>query len=307
MATVVITGGTGLVGKALSKALVHHGYKVIILSRNPSGKKEIPGISYARWDLAQQTIDSAAIGAADHIVHLAGAGVAERRWTEKRKKEIVDSRVKSSELLIKAITEIPNSIKTVVSASAIGWYGPDPATPNPRPFEEDDKAARGFLGETCYKWEKSIEPVKELGKRLAIFRIGIVLSKEGGALAEFKKPIKFGLATVLGSGRQVISWIHIDDLVRLFIKAIEDPKMEGVYNAVAPKPVTNNELITKLAAEIKGRFYIPMYVPAFALKLMLGEMSIEVLKSATVSCVKLHMADFTFQYPTIEAALPSLH
>jgi uncharacterized protein len=306
MATILITGGTGLIGKALSSALVKKGYEVIILTRNPAAHQSEGKIRYANWDIDKQQFDLAALAAADHIVHLAGAGVAEKRWTDARKKEIVDSRVKSGELLVKILKENENKIRSVISSSAIGWYGPDPVIPNPRPFIEDDKPDTSFLGETCLKWEESVTPLKQLGKRLVILRTGIVLSKDGGALHEFRKPVKFGVAAILGSGKQVISWIHIDDLVRLYIRFIEHASLDGIYNAIAPKPVSNSELVTKLAREIKGSFYVPMHVPAFILKMTLGEMSTEVLKSATVSCVKVHLTDFTFQYPTIEAALPSL-
>jgi len=305
MATILITGGTGLIGTAISKSLLDKGYNVIILTR----KQNLPAkgnLRYAYWNIEQQHIDSDAIAASDHIIHLAGAGVAEKRWTDKRKKEIVDSRVQSSELLIKALKEVPNQVRSVVSASAIGWYGPDPAIPNPDPFVEEDKADDGFLGRTCLQWEQSIDPVKQLGKRLVKLRTGIVLSSEGGALEEFKKPLKLGVATILGSGNQMVSWIHIDDLVRLYIRSVEDEKIEGVFNAVAPKPVSNRELVLQLAKEVKGKFYIPMYVPSFMLKLVLGEMSIEVLKSATVSCNKVRIVDFTFVYPTVEAAIASI-
>ncbi|MCG2616498.1 TIGR01777 family oxidoreductase [Terrimonas sp. NA20] len=306
MATILITGGTGLIGKALSASLVKNGYDVIILTRDPSAHKPEEKIRYAHWNLDKQQIDQAALAAADHIVHLAGAGVADKRWTESRKKEIVDSRVKSGQLLVKVLKENKNNVQSVISSSAIGWYGPDPLIPNPRPFIEEDKPDTGFLGETCLKWEESVTPLKQLGKRLVILRTGIVLSKEGGALKEFRKPVKFGVAAILGSGKQMISWIHIEDLVRLYIRFIEHASLEGIYNAVAPKPVSNSELVTKLAKELKGSFYVPMHVPAFVLKMALGEMSIEVLKSATVSCVKVHLTDFTYQYPTIDAALPSL-
>ena len=204
-----------------------------------------------------QTIDKDAISAADFIVHLAGAGIADKRWTKKRKKEIRDSRVKSSELIVKSLQEIPNNVKAVISASAIGWYGADPVIPNPKPFREDDPPDAGFLGETCKQWEASIEPVTNLGKRIVKLRTAIVLSNKGGALKEFKKPLRFGVAPFLGNGRQVMSWIHIDDLVRLYITAIEDEKLSGVYNAVAPNPVSNKTFTLKLAAANQRTIFHP--------------------------------------------------
>ncbi|RZM05741.1 MAG: DUF1731 domain-containing protein, partial [Pedobacter sp.] len=211
--------------------------------------------------------------------------------------------VKSGELIVKSLRELPNKIQTVVSASAIGWYGPDPVVPNPNPFREDAPSADDFLGSTCRVWEQSIEPVARMGKRLVILRTGIVLSPEGGALKEFRRPLKFGLATILGTGKQVMSWIHLDDIVRIYVAAVEEGKLQGVYNAVAPRPASNQQLVLQLAKEKKGTFFIPVHVPSFALKIALGEMSIEVLKSATVSCDKLHVEGFTFLYPSIETAL----
>lgn len=305
METVLVTGGTGLIGTALSTALIKAGYKVLILTRKAKESTH-PLLEYAQWNIAQQQIEERAIKAADYILHLAGANVAHGRWTEKRKQEIVGSRVQTGALLVKALRETPNKVKAVISASAIGWYGPDPSIPNPTPFVESDRADHTFLGETCQKWEAALAPVREVGKRLVTFRIGIVLSSNGGAYVEFRKPLQFGVASVLGSGKQIISWIHIDDLVRLFIFAMENSELKGVYNAVAPHPVTNAQLIKQMA-KINGGFYVTAPVPAFVLKAMLGEMSIEVLKSATVSAAKIQQAGFQFRYPDIEAALDSLN
>lgn len=305
MQTVLITGGTGLVGKALGQALLKKGYSVIVLSRDATKESNIANLSYASWNVAAQKIDERAVTNADFIIHLAGAGVADKRWTKKRKQEIIDSRVQSSKLLVDSLKNIPNKVKAIISASAIGWYGADAAIPNPQPFTESNLADSAFLGTTCRQWEESINPVTETGKRLVKLRIGIVLSKEGGALKEFIKPLQFGLATILGSGKQIISWIHIDDMVQLFITAIENENMKGVYNAVAPNPVSNKELIIQLA-KARHKFYIPMRVPAFVLKLMLGEMSVEILKSATVSAEKTLHSGFSFSYAALTPALNDL-
>src|SRR5205814_1109088 len=227
MPTVLITGGTGLIGKALSKALVDIGYEVIILSRKiPDTEDLLPGktftdspgilsapprILHARWNIEEQTIDTGAIAKTDYIVHLAGANVADKRWTPKRKLEIVESRTRSSELLVKALSENTNHVKAVISASAIGWYGGSAdlrGENNADTFTETDPAGDDFLGTTCQQWEASIETVTTLGKRLVKLRTGIVLSNNGGAFKDFKKPLRFGLAAILASGKQVMSWIH---------------------------------------------------------------------------------------------------
>jgi uncharacterized protein len=305
MATVLITGGTGLIGQALTKELVAKGYEVIILTRDAANQKGAKNISYASWNLQQQTIDEAAIKKADYIVHLAGANVGKGRWTEKRKKEIIESRTQSAALLVKTLKEIPNNVKAVISSSAIGWYGPDPVVPNPKPFIETAVHDNSFLGKTCEQWEGSMLPVIELNKRLVILRTGIVLSNEDGAFVEFKKPLKFGIASILGNGQQVVSWIHIKDIVGLYIYAIENEKLNGIYNAVAPQPVSNKKLIQTMAKE-KGGLAIPAPVPAFVLKAMFGEMSIEVLKSATVSSKKIEDTGYSFLFPSIEAAVKNL-
>lgn len=304
MPTVLITGGTGLVGTALTKALLKKGYKVIILTRNSSKKLPAQGINYANWNVEKQYIDIKALQQADHIVHLAGAGVVEKSWTDKYKKEIVASRTESSQLIIDTLKNNSNSVQSVISMSAIGWYGPDKEPVIP--FSESDPADGHFLGETCRLWEESIEPVAALGKRLVKLRTGIVLSNEGGALAEFKKPIRFGTAAILADGKQIVSWIHIDDLCRLIIYAIENENLRGSYNAVAPEPVSNKTLTLTLAKIMKGKFFIPFHVPAFVLQIMMGQRSTEVLKSATVSCKKILDTGFTFSYKNIEAALKDL-
>jgi len=314
MSTILITGGTGLIGTALTKELLSKNYDVIILTRSPEKySSNTERLSYVKWDIDKQTIDINAISKADYIIHLAGAGVADKRWTSKRKKEILESRTHSSALLVKSLKKNANNVKAVISASGIGWYGsptlslPDEKGTGQQPFIETDPASEDFLGTTCREWEASIDPVTLLGKRLVKFRTGIVLSGEGGALKEFKKPLRFGFATILGNGKQVMSWIHIDDLVRLYIYAIEKETLHGVYNAVAPQTVTNKKFTLELARITRGRFFVPMYVPSFFLEIVIGDMSIEVLKSATVSSEKIKKEGFTFLYPSVKSAFRQLN
>jgi hypothetical protein len=304
MATILITGGTGLVGKALTNILLAKGYTIIVMGRRARENNGTSGLTYAKWDIEKQEIDSSAIAQADYIIHLAGAGVAEKRWTGKRKKEILDSRVRSGELLVKSLQKIPNKVKALISASAIGWYGADQLSDKPviKPFTETDNPAEDFLGQTCKSWEESTAPVSRQGIRLVYLRIGIVLSREGGAFKEFLKPLRFGVATILGSGKQIISWIHINDLVNIFAMAIENEKFNGIYNAVAPAPVSNKTLILAMA-KARNKFYLPLSVPGFLLKLMLGEMSVEILKSATVSAGKLLHSGYNYQYKDIHSAM----
>ncbi len=303
MQTVMITGGTGMIGTALTRILLANGYKVIILSRqNEKAAVSDANLEMACWDIEKQQIDTVALGKADHIIHLAGAGIADKRWTKKRKLVIINSRVESSRLIAQSLEKIPNKVRTVISASATGWYGPDPQIPNNRPFVESDPSFTDFLAQTCKQWEAAISQVQQSGKRLVIIRTSPVLSKKGGMMEKLIRPMRFGIAPVLGNGKQVISWIHIDDIVNMYITAMENETMNGIYNAVSPEPVSNKIFTVELARSRK-KYFIPVRVPGFLLTIMKGAVSTEVLKSCTVSCGKIKATGFTFRFPTLLSVL----
>ena len=303
MKTVLIAGGSGMIGTALTKALVERDYRVVVLSRHAAAHTN--GVAYAQWNPAKGIFPIEELQTADHIVNLAGANLADKRWTEERKKLIVESRVQSGATIVKALKENPNHVQSVISSSAIGWYGEDPAVPNPHPFTEDAPVADNFLANTCRQWEEAIRPVESLGKRLVILRTGIALSRDGGAYEEFRWPLKFGVSPVLAGGRQVYSWIHIQDLVDLYIFALENPNLHGVFNAVSPQPVSNKTLMkTLLDVSEKKRLSVP--VPGIFIKMAFGELSVEVLKSTTVSCEKIQQQGFEFTYPDITSAIRQL-
>jgi uncharacterized protein (TIGR01777 family) len=301
MQTIGITGGTGFVGSHVCKLLTDQGHRVVIFTRG-SKKATSPLVSYAHWDPAARACDTEALSRLDAIVHLAGANLAGGRWTEKRKKEIVDSRVAATEFLVAQLKAHAPHCKAMVTASATGFYGPD--RPGATPFTEDAAAYPDFLGKLCKDWEDAAKPATEF-LRLVTVRFGIVLGRESGAFPEFVKPMSFGIMPILGSGRQMVSWIHVDDLAQLIVKALQDGNMPGIYNGVAPDPVPHKTLM-KTIARARGGIKIPAPVPAFVLKLMLGEMSIEVLKSATVSAQKVLATGFTYRFPTIDAAVKDL-
>jgi len=293
-----------MVGQALTNTLIEKGYEVIVLTRSPKRSSRLH-LSYATWDIKNQSIDTAALKKANIIVHLAGESVATKRWTKKRKQEIIDSRVQTGQLLVKVLQENSHQVHTFISASAIGWYGPDTEKSIAQGFSETDPMDNSYLGSTCGLWEASTEPIKTLGIRHTVLRIGIVLNKRGGALAEFVKPAKFGMAAILGNGNQIVSWIHQVDLCDLVVFAIENNQIEGVYNAVSPNPVSNKELTIKVT-ERYFKHHLSINVPVFMLKIMLGEMSIEVLKSANVSSEKIQKCGFSFKYAQIEDAISNL-
>ena len=304
MRTILITGGTGLVGKALTKRLTEKNYEVIILTRTLKDVPTQKNVSYALWNVREKQIDVEAVKKADAIIHLAGAGVMDKKWTDEYKREIRDSRVNSSELILDTLKNNVHKVQVIVSASAIGWYGEDKKSGHA--FQENEPADKAFLGEVCKEWEESIEPATALGIRVVKLRTGIVLSDDGGAYPEFKSSLKLGVASILGSGKQMISWIQIDDLCRQYIFALENETTEGSFNSVAPKPVNNKEMTLAIAEKVKGNFFIPLHVPQFVLTVMLGQRSVEILKSATVATDKIIKAGFTFLYPTVKEAIAAI-
>lgn len=294
---ILITGGTGLVGTRLSELLEQKGYSVSLLSRKAGeGKRK----KYV-WDLTTGHIDEAAIKQADYIIHLAGAGVFDKRWTPEYKKEIMASRVTSTQLLATKLASVPNNVKAIVTASAIGIYGFDTGDVL---LTEDSPFGEGYLAEVCKNWEASIDAIKNI--RTVKMRIGIVLSEKGGALEQMAKPVDYFVGSPLGTGNQFVSWIHIDDMCALLIFALENEKLKGAYNAVAPNPVTNKTLTQKIAEVLKRPLWLPN-IPSFMMKLIVGgEASSIVLGGNKVSSKKITEAGFSFQFPTLLTALSDL-
>ncbi len=301
MKTIGITGGSGFVGQHLATLLVQEGYRVVVFTRGITNKKKERAFRYATWDPIAGTIDTSALKMLDAVVNLAGAGIADKRWTKNRKRELVSSRTESTRFLAAQLRIHAPSCHTFISASATGFYGPD--TPGISPFSEDAPAYTDFLAQLCADWEAAAENAADFA-RVVICRFGIVLGREAGAFPSFKKPLHFGVAPVLGNGRQVVPWIHVTDLAALLLYVLQEP-VTGIFNAVAPCPVTQKELVKTIAKE-KGGLYITAPAPAFVLKAALGEMATELLKSCTVSCDKIRSAGFRFQYPAIDAAVHDL-
>ncbi|MEI8278433.1 MAG: TIGR01777 family oxidoreductase [Bacteroidota bacterium] len=301
MSIIGITGGTGFVGKHLSNLLISQGHELIIFTRNPSSKKDQRQISYANWNLEERKCDVAALQQLDVMVHLAGEGIADKRWTTERKQQIVDSRVKGTQFLSQQLIEHAPHCHTFIAASATGFYGPDNGG---KSFTEDALPYSDFLGDTCAQWEAAT--MKNAGKiRTVILRFGIVLGKECGAFPAFAKPMYMGVMPILGSGKQIVSWIHVDDLAAMIYNTITHTSIVGIYNAVAPYPVSHKQLMHTIA-HIMGGWKLPISVPAILLKIVIGEMSIEVLKSCTVSAQKMLDTGFTFQYDKIDKAVTAI-
>ncbi|MES2733409.1 MAG: TIGR01777 family oxidoreductase [Bacteroidota bacterium] len=300
---VLITGGTGLIGTRLTELLLQKGYTVALLSRQANAQPDSRGIRTYHWDIAKGEIDTQSILEADYLIHLAGAGVADKRWTQHRKQEIIDSRTQSTQLLAEHLRAIPYKLKSFISASAIGIYGADTGTDI---LTEATPPGTDFLADVTQRWEAAADQVAHLPIRTVKLRIGIVLSEKGGALAKIAQPIRLGAGAPLGSGKQFLSWIHVDDLARLFIYALENEQLRGVYNAVAPNPVTNEQL-TQLAAKVlKKPLWLP-HVPAFALRLAFGELAEVILGGNHVLNKRIaEETAFTYKFTNAENALEDL-
>ncbi|CAN5186500.1 TIGR01777 family oxidoreductase [soil metagenome] len=297
--SVLITGASGLVGTRLTELLLQKGYQVSHLGR----EKKSASVRSFVWDVKKGTMDSQALEGVDVIIHLAGAGVAEKRWSTERKKEIIESRTKSSTLLYQTLKNEKHSVKAVVSASAIGIYGF--GLDDNKVMTEESPAGTDFLSNVVVEWEKAINQITSLGIRLAKIRIGIVLSEKGGALVEMAKPVKLLVGSPLGTGRQLLSWIHIDDLCEIFIKAVEEDKMIGAFNGVTPHAVTNREMTKAIAKALHKPLLAPA-VPAFVLRIIVGEMAGIVLNGSNISSGKIERAGFKFKFTDLDAALNDL-
>lgn len=294
---ILITGGTGFVGKHLTRLLIANGYSVSILSR--SKKMNTDAVFYYTWDVEKQWIEDEAIQNADYIIHLAGENIAGKRWTDKRKESILSSRVLSAQLIYNSIQKNDKKPEAFISASAVGIYG---AINGRAICTEDMQPANDFLGLTCQKWEAAANSFEKLGIRTVKIRTGLVLGKKEGLLAKLSPVFKLRLGSALGSGKQYMPWIHIEDLCNMYLEAIRNPNMIGAYNAAITDD-TNNELFSKTLAKIYGYSIWLPNVPAFFIKMALGEMAKLLLTGRRISNAKIGALGFQFKCQNLEATL----
>lgn len=298
--TVLITGGTGMIGSRLTTLLLEKGYEVSYLSRK---KEPIPNVKVYKWDVTKGIIEEEALAKADYLIHLAGAGIADQRWTRARQQEIITSRTQSIELIARHLQGRPYKLKAFVSSSATGFYG---ANTGDIRLTEETRSGTDFLSHVTRSWENASELIQNVRVRTTKLRVGVVLSTEGGALPKIAAPIRWGVGSPLGSGKQWVSWIHIEDLCKMYIEALENEKWSGIYNAVAPTPVTNEDLTSQIAKVLKRPLWLPN-VPSFALKILFGQMADVVLGSNYVVNDRIaKTTDFTYSFESVSAALQDL-
>ena len=301
MDSVLITGGNGLIGAALTELLLSRGYTVTILSR--SGKSSNPSVKVFKWDIDAGYIDPGCIENVGAIIHLAGEGIADEPWTKARKQSLIKSRTGSLRLIYSLLEQNQkHQVKTLISSSAVGYYGDR----GDEILEEEAEAGEDFLSLVCREWENIADEGLKYIPRIVKLRTGVVLDKVRGALPQMAKPIKAGFGAPLGSGKQWAPWIHIKDVAALYAFCLQHEHLQGGFNATAPNPVTNEELTKILAARLHKRL-LPVNVPGFALRIILGEMSRVVLNSNRASAGKIIEAGFTFSFDTIERALENIY
>ncbi|MBW8522508.1 TIGR01777 family oxidoreductase [Chryseobacterium chendengshani] len=294
---VIITGAGGTLAKALAKKLENK-YAIRFLTRTKKHENEF------EWNIEKGIIDENAFENVSHIIHLAGANISEKKWTEERKKEIISSRVDSAQLILKALQKKNIQLKSFISASAVGIYG---AITSEKIFKEDDQKGNDFLSEVVIRWEKAADEFLEKGlaERVVKVRTSIVLSEKEGALKKMSVPVKFGIGSPIGSGRQYIPWIHIDDICSVFEFALKNENVSGAYNASAPQH-TDNENLTKEIAEVLDKPLFMPNVPGFVMKLIFGELAVVLLEGSRTSSEKLQNAGFQFKFPDLKNALEDL-
>lgn len=293
---ILITGATGLVGRELIKLLLQKNISIHYLSLSEKRALDQPNCVGFYWDPEKGIIDENCLLGVDAIIHLAGAPISEK-WTDKQKQEIIESRILSSNLLFKALKENPNQVKKIVSASAMGIY---PDSPTAVYVEDSAAVDDGFIGNVVVKWEASVDKFKRIEIQVCKLRTAIVLAKNGGALPQMVKPIRLGIGAAFGSGKQMQSWIHIHDLARMYLFAVQH--WEGIYNASAPNPISNADLTKRIAAILHKPLLLPN-IPKFMMKLILGEMHELLFNDKNVSPQKAIAHGFTFDYTDPEKAL----
>ena len=294
---VLITGASGLIGSKLQEFLKFKGYEVLIVSRKKSDES-----NHYHWDLNEKKLETGAVIDTDYIIHLAGAGVMDKPWTEQYKKEIIESREASTQLLYDQLRIVPHHVKAFISASAIGYYGLDTGD---RMISEENGKGNGFLADVVEKWEKVIAKIEDFKIRVVRLRIGIIMSDKGGALPKMAAPAKLGAGAAIGTGKQYMSWIHIDDFCNMVYHVLDNYNIKGTFNAVAPNPVTNQELSKKISKYLNKPFFLPN-IPSFILKLIFGEKALMLLGGNRVSSKKIESTGFRFKYSDIDSTLKDL-